>query len=49
MIKGPSIVFTRKADVDKAFIRKSTTLGKSIVGIDASQLYPYSKCQPMPT
>ena len=46
---GPSIVFTRKAVVDETFIRNSTNLCKSIVGIDASQLYPYSMCQPMPT
>ena len=45
----PSIVFTRKAVVDETFIRKSTNLCKSIVGIGASQLYPYSMCQPMPT
>ena len=45
---GPSIVFTRKAVVDEIFIRKSTNLCKSIVGIDVSQLYPYSMCQPMP-
>ena len=31
------------------FIRKSANICKSIVGIDASQLYPYSMCQPMPT
>ena len=49
MVGGPSIVFTRKAVVDETFIRKSSNLCKSIVGIDASQLYPYSKCQPMPT
>ena len=49
MVGGPSIVLTRKAVVDKAFIRKSTNLCKSIVGIDASQLYPYSMCQPMST
>ena len=49
MVDGPSIVFTRKALVDETFIRKSTNLCKSIVGIDASQLYPYSMCQPMPT
>ena len=48
-VGGPSIVFTRKAVVDETFIRKSTNLCKSIVGIDASQLYPYSMCQPMPT
>ena len=49
MVSGPYIVFTRKAVVDETFIRKSTNLCKSIVGIDASQLYPYSMCQPMPT
>ena len=48
VVGGPSIVFTRKAVVDETFIRKSTNLCKSIVGIDASQLYPYSMCQPMP-
>ena len=49
MVGGPSIVFTRKVVVDETFIRKSSNLCKSIVGIDASQLYPYSMCQPMPT
>ena len=49
VVGGPSIVFTRKAVVDETFIRKSSNLCKSIVGIDASQLYPYSMCQPMPT
>ena len=46
---GPSIVFTRKAVVDETFIRKSTNLCKCFPGIDASQLYPYSMCQPMLT
>ena len=49
ILGGPSIVFTRKAVVDETFLRKSSNLCKSIVGIDASQLYPYSMCQPMPT
>ena len=49
MVGGPSIVFTRKAVVDETFIRKSSNLCKSIVAINASQLYPYSMCQPMPT
>ena len=49
MVGGPSIVFTRKAVVDETFIRKSSNLCKSIVGIDASQPNPYSLCQPMPT
>ena len=44
MVGAPSIVFTRKAVVDENFIRKSSNLCKSIVGIDASQLYPYSLC-----
>ena len=49
MVGGTSIVLTRKAVVDETFIRKSTNLGWSIVGIDASQLYPYSMSQLMPT
>ena len=49
MVGGTSIVFTRKAVVDEPFIRKSSNLCKSIVVIDASLLYPYSMCQPMPT
>ena len=49
VVGGPSIVFTRKAVVDETFIRKLTNLCKSIVGIDASQLYRYSMCQTMPT
>ena len=49
VVGGPSIVSTRKAVVDETFVRKSTNTCKSIVGIDASQLYPYSICQPMPT
>ena len=49
MVGGPSIVFKRKAVVDETFIRKTSSLCKSFVGIDASQLYPYSTCQPMPT
>ena len=49
MVGGPSIAFTRKTVVDETFIRKSSNLFKSIVGIEASQLYPYSMCQPMPT
>ena len=49
MVGGPSIGFTRKVVVDKTFIRNSGKFCKSFVGIDASQLYPYSMCQPMPT
>ena len=49
MVGGPTIVFTRKAVVDETFIRNSGKICLSSVGIDASQLYPYSICQPMPT
>ena len=49
MTGGPAIVFTRKAVAIETFIRKSNNLCKSIVGIDASQLYPHSICQDMPT
>ena len=49
MVGGPFIVFTCKAVVDETFIRKSSNLCKTIVGIDASQIYSYSMCQPMPT
>ena len=49
VVSGPTIVFTRKAVVDKNFIRKSTNISKFNVGIDASHLYPYSMCQQMPT
>ena len=49
MVGGASIVFTREAVVDETFIRNPRKNCKSFVGIDANQLYPYSKCQPMPT
>ena len=49
MVGGPSIVFTRKTVVDETLRRKPSNLCKSIGGIDVSQLYPYSICQPMPT
>ena len=49
MVGGPSIVFTRKAAVDETFFQKSRNICKSIVGLDASQLYPHSICQPKPT
>ena len=48
-VDGPSIVVTRKAVVDETFVRKFANICKSVVAIDASQLYPYSMCQPMPT
>ena len=49
MVGGPSIVFTRKTVVDETFIRNSRNICIFIVDIDASQLYLYSMCQPMPT
>ena len=49
MVGGPSIVFTRKAVVGQTRIRSSSNTWKSIVSIDASQLYPYAICQRMPT
>ena len=45
MTCGPSIAFTPKAVFDKIFIRKLWNVFKSIVGTDASQLYPFSMCQ----
>ena len=48
-VGGLPIVFTRKAVVDETFERKSSNLCNSIVGINASQLHPYSMCQPMRT
>ena len=44
MTGGLSIVLTRKAVVDN-----SSNICKTIVGIDASQLYPFSMSQEMPT
>ena len=46
---GPSIAFTREAVANETFIRKTNSLRKSIVGIDASELNPHSMCQDMPT
>ena len=49
MVGGPSIFFMCKAAVDETFIRDSRSFCKPIDGIDASQLYLYSMCQPTPT
>ena len=48
LVEGPPIVFTSKAVVDDTHIRKPTNVCESIVGIDASQLYPLSMSQHMP-
>ena len=49
MTSEPSIVFTRKAVVDKTIMRNPSSVCKLIVGIDANQLYPLSMCQDMQT
>ena len=49
MMGGPFIVFTREAVVGETKIRFPDKLCKTIIGIDASQLYPSSMCQEIPT
>ena len=49
LVCGPSLVCIRKAVVDETYIRNSGIICKSLVGIYASQLYPYSMRQPIPT
>ena len=46
-VDDPSFFCTRKAIVVETFSLKPTNICKSIVAIDASELYPYSMCQPM--
>ena len=46
---GPSIIFTRYAKVGSSRIKNSSNICKTIVGIDASQLYPFSMMKDMPT
>ena len=46
---GPSIIFTRYAKANVTKIGTSENICKSIVGIDASQLYPYSMTKLMPS
>ena len=45
MTGGPSIFFNRKAVVDQTFIRNSENICKSMLGVDASPLFPFSMCQ----
>ena len=50
VVGGPSIVFTRKAVVDETFIRKSTNLCKSIVGLTLANYTPTrcgNPCRPV--
>ena len=49
MVGGPSIVSTRKEDVDETFTWDSANWLNSVVGVDASQLYPFSMRQAMAT
>ena len=49
VVDGPTIVFTSKEVVNETFLRKSKNICNSLVGIGASQIYPYSICQPIPT
>ena len=46
---GPSNVLTQKTVVDETFIQNSSHNFKSIVGINASQLYPFSIFHDVPT
>ena len=49
MTSGLSFVFTSEAFVDQIYIRNSENICRSIVGIDASELYPFPVCQELPT
>ena len=49
MVGGHLVVFTGKAVVGKTEKWSWPNICKSIVGFDASQLYAYAMCQPMPT
>ena len=49
MVGGPSIVFTRKTVANETHIWDSANVCKSIVVIGASQRYPFSMCQEVPT
>ena len=46
---GPSIIFNRYAKVGETFLENTDNLCRAIVGIDASQLYPYAMTQQMPS
>ena len=46
---GLSIIFTRCAKVGSSRIKNRSIMCKTIVGIDASQLYPFSMMKDMPT
>ena len=45
---GPSLVFKQKSVVDPTYIHNLSNFRKTIVRIDASQLYSFLMCQEMP-
>ena len=50
VVGGPSIVFTRKAVVDETFVRKSTNLCKSFLGLTLANYTPtrcVNPCRPV--
>ena len=47
--RGPSIIFTRYATVRKTKIKQSENICKSILGIDANQLYAFPVTEYIPT
>ena len=49
IVGGPSIVFNRYAKVGETFIGDTNNLCWNILGIDASQLYPFAMTKEMPT
>ena len=52
MVSWQLVVFSVKNQSKKTFItnsKKAKKQGRSTVGIDPSQFYPYSMCQPMAT
>ena len=48
MTDEPSKVFTQKVVVDQITIYNSSNVCRTIVGIDASKLYSFSRCQETP-
>jgi very-short-patch-repair endonuclease len=48
IVGGPSIVFNRYDKVEHAYIRDTENVVKTIVGIDAFELYPFAMTQQMP-
>ena len=49
IVGAPSIVFTQKVVGGETILWSSSEDCKSILGVNASQFYPYATCQAMPT